>query len=67
MLTDPNPSSALSNLSDGEICTIVMKNGMSRDAAWSVLNRGWSFCDGMGDGFAHVSQVEEWWPASVKF
>jgi hypothetical protein len=67
MHPDTPSENALSNLADGEICTIVLKNGMSRDAAWSMLNRGWAYCDGLGDGFAHVTEVDEWWPGSVKF
>jgi len=64
---DHNTVSALSNLQDGEICTIVLKTGETRDAAWSMLNRCWIFCDGKGDGFAPLSGVEEWWRASVWF
>jgi|GEM_PF-2180600 len=59
--------SALSRLKPDEICTIVMQDGMRRDAAWNPSERRFFFCDGLGEGSASHADVYEWWPASVRF
>jgi hypothetical protein len=59
--------SALDRLRDDEICDLMLKNGTRREGCWSVWNRGFYFCDGKGTEFIHLSEVDEWWPASAAF
>jgi hypothetical protein len=58
--------SALSNLKDQEICTVVLHDDTRRDAAWNPGDRRFRFCDGLGEGSVSHDEVDEWWPASVK-
>lgn len=57
--------SALSNLKNGELCTVVV-DGQEREAEWIAHNRWFRFTTPPA-GIARPEEVEEWWPASVKF
>jgi hypothetical protein len=62
-------TSALNRLKDGEICNVVVR-GQQREARWSAGNGCFFFtdCDHPAQNtYCSLADVEEWWPASVKF
>lgn len=61
------PDSALSKLQHDELCTVLLRDGTQRGAKWSAKNYMFYFADGKGPGSVWPDDLEEWWPASVKF
>jgi hypothetical protein len=59
--------SALSRLSPGQLCELILADGQRREGAWEPNLPGFRFCDGKGEGIAFHADVEEWWPASIPF
>lgn len=59
--------SALTLLQAGEICGLILADGQHREGAWNSAHPGFEFCDGKGEGAVFLSDVEEWWPAGVRF
>jgi hypothetical protein len=58
---------ALSLLTPGEICSLVLNNGQRREGAWNPNLLGFYFCDEKTNGIAFLPDIVEWWPASAKF
>lgn len=58
---------ATSLLRLGEICELVLPFGLRRGGAWNPKLPGFEFCDGKSEGSVLLRDVDEWWPASVKF
>lgn len=60
-------NNALDRLMDDEICTVILNNGIQREARWSQAN--WCFFRTNTDKPTMIvlENIKEWWPASAKF
>jgi hypothetical protein len=62
----PPVQNALSKLRHDELCEVVI-NGKTREASWHRTTRLFFFTDGNQPLFCSANEIQEWWPASVKF
>lgn len=58
--------SALNRLRDGEICLVVLKNGSTREAFWSIAVQRFFFTS-EPLGAVSLDDIDEWWPAGTGF
>lgn len=64
---DRTENNALARLMDDEICTVILNNGIQREARWNKGN--WCFfrIDTEKPTMIVLENVKEWWPAAVRF
>lgn len=66
MLDRPPPESALSLLQHGELCNVILRGDVQREAVWSTISNRFFFTSEPAGSVA-PELVEEWMPAAVRF
>jgi hypothetical protein len=61
------PDSALSHLSDGELCIALMKDGQKHEVRWSVPDWCFFHTDSETPAVCRFEDIKEWMLASIRY